>query len=227
MNEYNQVDYMFKKEKNTIDSNSPKNSTLSLYLVIFILLICSRIFDMSTTYLATPNLTMESNIMVRILGLGWFRFIVLNIVIILAFFLLFRFSWSRFSKRRINRQSNEQGISPRNIPLEIGITLPIYVIITGYFQGLINIMIYMKWILISFTHLLFLYPLIVGGIFGSISLYLTKKILYSKDPQFSKKAHKVMIPKKIEEPEEDHNFLITSMDNSPKSWINISERERS
>jgi hypothetical protein len=149
-----------------------------------------------------------------------------------------------------------QNFKSRNIPLEIGITLPIYVIITGYFQGLMNILIYMEWILVSFTNLLFLYPLVVGGIFGSVSLYLTKKILYKKKSGKKGPAHKVLIAKREsypekydEEPkeedeltfpppppplddmeikfEENHNPLITSNDSSPKSWINISEEDRS
>lgn len=242
--------------KNWIDPYSPKNSSLSLYLVIFILLICSRLFDIGTTYLATPNLAMESNVMVRFLGFEWFRLIVLNIFIILIFFLLFRYSWARFTEGRAYRNSDEQDAKPGNFVLEIGITLPIYVIITGYFQGFMNILVYMEWILISFTNLLFLYPLIVGGIFGSISLYLAKKILYSKNPESSKPAHKVMVAKReyyneefVEEPEEvdefdfpppppppdemkiqfegNHNPLITSNANSLKSWISISEEDRS
>lgn len=190
---------MLKNDKSCKNPYSPKGSPPSLYLVIFILLFCSRLFDMSTTYLATPNLTLESNIMVRTMGLGWFRFIVLNILITLMIFILFKYSWSRFSNGKSSRHAKRQNPKSRNIPLEIGITLPIYVIITGYFQGLINIMIYMEWILISFTNMPFLYPIVVGGIFGSVSLYLTKKILYSKDPWFSKKAHKVMVPKRTED----------------------------
>jgi hypothetical protein len=139
--------------------------------------------------------------MVRTMGLGWIRFIALNILITLMIFFLFKFSWSRFSNGKSSRYIDGQNPKSRNIPIEIGITLPIYVIITGYFQGLINIMIYMEWILISFTNLPFLYPIIVGGIFGSVSLYLTKKILYSKNPWFSKKAHKVMMPIRTDEHE--------------------------
>lgn len=218
---------MFDEDRKNFKHSYSSNPTLLFYLVIFMLLFCSRLFDMSTTYLATPNLSMESNIMVTTLGLGWFLFIVLNVLITLAIFLLFKFSWSRFSNRKAISNYFEPKPKSRNIPLEIGITLPIYVIITGYFQGLINILIYMEWILISFTNLLFLYPLIVGGIFGSISLYLTKKILYARKPRNVKKAHKVRIPKKIEEPEQGHNFFIIPMDNSPNSWIKISEKDRS
>ena len=176
--------------------NSQKKSNLSLYLIVFILLLCSRLFDISTTYLATPNLTKESNLMVRILGLGWFNFIFMNIVIIVAFFFLFRFSWSRFMKMHpLIDKYKKSRVNHRNIPLEIGITLPIYVIITGYFQGIVNIMIHLKLVIVSFTNFLYLYPAIIGGVFGYISLYITKHILYLKPPWFRKKAHKVMIPK--------------------------------
>jgi hypothetical protein len=214
---------------------SPQKTALSLHLVIFLLLLCSRLFDMSTTYLVTPNLSMESNVIVRFLGFGWFKFIVLNVLIIMIFFLLFLFSWKRYSNWKTVRykfelytkDQSEKRSRTRNIALEVGITLPIYVIITGYFQGLINLMIYMEWVLIRFTNLLFLYPLIVGGIFGSISLYLTKKILYSRNSDSSKKAHKVMVAKKDHEDDEDYNFLISSTDNSPKPWMSRSDRDRS
>jgi hypothetical protein len=195
--------------------NSRKKSNISFYSIVFILLLCSRLFDIITTYLATPNLTMESNVMVRSLGLGWFRFIILNIAIILVFFLLFRFSWSKFMKiypirvrygtqspKELNEvlgySSLNKHMNHRNIALEIGITLPIYVIITGYFQGVINIMIYLELIIFSFSSFLYLYPLIIGGVFGYISLYITKQILYPKHPWFTKKAHKIMMPKRVD-----------------------------
>ncbi len=212
---------MVKKEKDLPrNDHSQKKSSLSFYLVIFILLICSRFFDIYTTYLATPNLTGESNIMVTYLGLGWFKLIVMNMVIILVFFLLFRFSWSKFMngnpiKRRSNVPSSREfnndvrypidnknirsRAGPRNIFLEIGITLPLYVIITGYFQGIVNIMIHLKLIIVSFTYFLYLYPAIVGIIFGYISLYVTKQILYLERPWFRKKAHKIMMPKRTVE----------------------------
>ena len=199
---------------------SHKRSRLSLYLIIFLLLICSRLFDMYTTYLATPNLTGESNIMVRYLGLGWLKLIFMNVLIILVFFFLFRFSWSKFMKRYpnkrmrdnpscrelnndvkhpINNKNVRSRANHRNISLEIGITLPIYVIITGYFQGVVNIMIHLELIIVSFTNFLLLYPAIIGGIFGYISLNITKHILYLKHPRFNKKAHKIMMPKRTVE----------------------------
>lgn len=202
--------------------NSRKKSNLSIYSIVFILLLCSRIFDISTTYLATPDLTMESNILVRHLGLGWFTFILLNILMILIFFLLFRFSWSKFmirypikrmySIKSIQEMQNDKSYpmnnkqirtraKHRNVFLEIGITLPIYVIITGYFQGVVNIMIHLKFIIVSFTNFLILYPLIIGGVFGYFSLYLTKHLLYSGHPWFTKKAHKIMMPKRTVEQE--------------------------
>lgn len=207
------------KEFPCID-HSQKKFNLYLYLVIFTLLICSRFFDMYTTYLATPNLTGESNIMVRYLGLGWFNLIFMNIAIILAFFFLFKFSWSKFMNRNPNRRMRDNPssrelnndvkypitnkhvrsrASHRNISLEIGMTLPIYIIITGYFQGIVNMMIHLELIIFSFTSFLFLYPVIIGGAFGYISLYITKRFLYLGHPRFAKKAHKIMMPKRTVE----------------------------
>lgn len=213
---------MKEDKKMTCNGHSQKKSSLTLYLGIFILLIYSRLFDIYTTYLVTPNLTNESNFMVRYLGLGWFKFVVMNIVIVLVFFFLFSFSWSKFTKRcSINRGGNTPSFQEfendvqypkinkyprsyaehRNISLEIGIMLPIYVIITGYFQGVVNVMIHLKLIIVSFTNYSYLYPLIIGGIFGYISLFLTKKLLYLGHPRFTKKAHKIMMPKRTEEHE--------------------------
>jgi hypothetical protein len=199
-----------------------KKSDVQLYVVIFTLLACSRLFDIYTTYLATPDLARESNFMVRFLGLGWFILIVLNILIIFVFFQLFIYSWSKLSRRYLKRQSGgapyfgeyenqtqnptigkhtRPAIERRNVSLEIGITLPIYVIITGYFQGVVNLLVHLEMIIFSFINFLYLYPLIVGGVFGYISLYLTKKLLYLGHPKFKKKAHKVMMPKRVEEHE--------------------------
>ncbi|UCE36456.1 MAG: hypothetical protein JSW00_13165 [Thermoplasmata archaeon] len=199
-------------------SEPAKHTYLQLYLIILILLICSRLFDIYTTYLATPDLSEESNFMVRYLGLGWLKFIVINIIIILVFFFLFRISWSKLiaeyqkeqwdSNHNPNESNNYLGLpivnksikshaKHRNIFLEIGLTLPIYVIITGYFQGVINIMIHLELIVISFTSFIFLYPIIIGFVFGYISLYLTKQLLYFRHPLYSKKVLKFMMAKKI------------------------------
>ncbi len=180
-----------------------KKSNLTLYLIILLLLICSRFFDLYTTYLATPDLTKESNLMVIYLGLGWFKLIFMNILIIVIFFLLFRFSWPRLTRRGQDKlkannptfKEKKKLTKHRNISHEIGITLPIYVIITGYFQGIVNIMIHLNLIIVSFSILLYLYPIIIGGIFGYISLYLSKKFLYLGHPWFPKKAHKIMMPR--------------------------------
>lgn len=209
---------MKEDRKTSWNGNLEKKSNLQIYFVILTLLVCSRLFDIYTTYLATPDLEAESNFMVRYLGFGWFILIIMNVLIIFIFFLLFRFSWSQLMKRYLIKQrpdtpyfqelKNDQRhpkinkrsyAKHRNISLEIGITLPIYVIITGYFQGLVNLMIHLELIILSFINFLFLYPIIIGGIFGYISLYLTKKFLYLGRPRFNRKPHKVMVPKRAEE----------------------------
>lgn len=193
---------------------SPRNSNIYLYITVLLLLLCSRIFDIFTTYLASPDLSGESNFLVRYLGFGWTNLYIMNLGIIAVFFLLFAFSWSEFSKIRENGSEvsqsclggfitrNEEhefnepmdtGIMQRNFGYEIGITLPIYVIITGFFQGAVNIMIYFGVIVVSFTHSQFLYPVMIGGVFGIISHYLAKRLLYKRHDPLSKKPHKVMV----------------------------------
>jgi hypothetical protein len=193
---------------------SPRNSNLCIYITVFALLLCSRIFDIFTTYLASPDLSGESNFLVRYLGFGWTNLYVLNLGIIAVFFLLFAFSLSEFSKIRQNGCESSQSsiggfitrneesvflepieteIMDRNVAYEIGITLPVYVIITSYFQGAVNIMIYFGVIVVSFTHSQFLYPVMIGGVFGIISHYFAKRLLYKRHEPLSNKPHKVMV----------------------------------
>jgi len=84
----------------------------------------------------------------------------------------------------------------RNMAYEIGITLPLFVIITGYFQGIVNILIYFGVIAVSFIHSQFLYPVMIGGVFGIISHYFAKRLLYSRHRPPSKRPHKVMVSQK-------------------------------
>jgi hypothetical protein len=203
------------KDKNEVPFQQNTNSFV--YITVFALLLCSRIFDIYSTYLVTPDLSGESNFLVRYLGFGWTNLSVLNVAIIAVFFLMFAISWSEFSKRRENGyegsqssfggfitrneesvfpRPNENKVMDRNIGYEIGITLPVYVIITGYFQGVVNIMIYFGVIVVSFTHSQFLYPVMIGGIFGIISHYFAKRLLYRRHEPLSKKPHKVMVSQK-------------------------------
>ena len=201
------------KDEDRLGSLS-RNTNLYIYITVFALLLCSRIFDIYSTYLVTPDLSGESNFLVRYLGFGWTNLSVMNIAIIVVFFLMFAISWSEFSKRRENYHGgshlsvggfvtreadtefddpNESEIMQRNVAYEIGITLPIYVIVTGYFQGVVNIMIYFGVIVVSYTHSQFLYPVMIGGVFGIISHYFAKRLLYKRHEPLSKKPHKVMV----------------------------------
>jgi len=205
------------KGKNTNEVPFQRNTNLFIYLTVFSLLLCSRIFDIYSTYLVTPDLSGESNFLVRYLGFGWTNLSVMNVAIIVVFFLMFAISWSEFSKRHENDHGGshsviggfitrnadaefhdpiESEIMQRNLAYEIGITLPVYVIITGYFQGAVNIMIYFGVIVVSFTHSQFLYPVMIGGVFGIISHYFAKRLLYKRHEPLSQKPHKVMMPQK-------------------------------
>ena len=206
------------KGKNLNEDPFQENTNLFIYITVFALLLCSRIFDIYSTYLVTPDLSGESNFLVRYLGFGWTNLSVMNMAIITVFFLLFAISWSEYSKRRENDHGgSHSGIGgfitrnaesvfddpietetmQRNVAYEIGITLPIYVIITGYFQGVVNIMIYFGVIVVSFTHSQFLYPVMIGGVFGIISHYFAKRLLYKGHEPLSKKPHKVMVSQKL------------------------------
>ena len=84
--------------------NTSGSFNLFIYTTVFLLLLCSRIFDVYTTYLATPDLARESNFVVRAFGFGWMNLLIMNIVIITVFFLLFTLSWSRYQKWHVDRQ---------------------------------------------------------------------------------------------------------------------------
>ncbi|UCF07463.1 MAG: hypothetical protein JSW28_07380 [Thermoplasmata archaeon] len=209
---------MVRKDLNVFEKFSfQKNANLSVYVLIFLLLLCARVFDIYTTYMATPDLSGESNLMVRYFRLGWMNVSFMNLALIALFFMLFWFSWSEHTKRNQNNGkrigthwrgscfdarlwgiigSRKRDATQRNYALEVGITLPIYVIITSYFQGVVNLLIHLELIVVSFIHSQFLYPVMIGGVFGIISHYFAKHLLYSKHPPPSKKPHKVMVPQK-------------------------------
>lgn len=194
-----------------------RDTNLYMYITVLLLLLFSRIFDILTTYLATPDLSGESNFLVRYLGFGWTNLYIMNAAVVLGFFFLFVLSWSEFTKNRShdyestgpsvlgfvtrNVESDingpvEPAIMQRNVAYEIGITLPVYVIITGYFQGAVNIMVYLGLIVVSFTQSQFLYPVMIGGVFGIISHFFARNMLYSGQKPPSTRPHKVMVSRK-------------------------------
>jgi hypothetical protein len=195
--------------RNSSEHTFPRKSNLYIYLTVLGLLICSRFFDIFTTHLVTPDLSGESNFLVRYLGFGWTNLYIINLAIIAAFSLLFAVSWSEFAKSEENgnhplhssiggfvtrnEEIDSTGFLERKVAYEIGITLPIYVIITGYFQGVVNIMIFSGFLVISFLQSQFVYPVMIGGIFGIISHYFAKRLLYARRWPRSEKPHKVMV----------------------------------
>ncbi len=215
-----------------------KDTNFGIYLTAFFLLVCSRSFDVYTTYIATPDLAKELNVVVRYFRFGWIDLSIMNIVIILIFSILFILSWSHHMKIRSAKRKSTfrpfekyafgggeiawnkpHGLNhprERNIPLELGLTLPIYVIITGFFQGIVNLLIHLDYIIISSTFFVYLYPIIIGLIFGYLSLFLSKRILYSERIKHRRKPHKILMPTIVNTHHDDWVICLAENQNDAK-----------
>lgn len=66
------------------------------FIILALLVIIGRLYDATTTYLYTPDLTNETNILVKLFGAGWTSFAIIQttlvgLVIFLLYFYLFKF----------------------------------------------------------------------------------------------------------------------------------------
>ncbi|NUM61542.1 MAG: hypothetical protein HUU44_05240 [Ignavibacteriaceae bacterium] len=76
--------------------NSEQTSKTKKFILIALLVIVSRLYDVFTTYLYIPNLEGETNILVKFLGAGWttviiFQSLLVGLTIFLLFFYFFKF----------------------------------------------------------------------------------------------------------------------------------------
>ena len=51
------------------------------FIILLTLVIITRVFDLLTTYLLTPDLSYESNPFITLFGLGWYGFIIIQLLI--------------------------------------------------------------------------------------------------------------------------------------------------
>ena len=63
----------------TTDADSKKKHIE--FIVLLILVIITRAFDLLTTYLLTPDLSYEANPFITLFGLGWYGFILIQLLI--------------------------------------------------------------------------------------------------------------------------------------------------
>jgi len=74
--------------------------TMKKFILLALLVIIGRAYDITTTYLYTPDLTNETNILVKFLGVGWTSVLIVQIsltglTIGLLYFYFFKFSPDR------------------------------------------------------------------------------------------------------------------------------------
>lgn len=76
--------------------NSKQTYKTRKFIILALLVIVGRLFDATTTYLYTPDLTNETNVLVKLFGAGWASFAIIQttlivIIIYLLYFYLFKF----------------------------------------------------------------------------------------------------------------------------------------
>ncbi|MGB4655605.1 MAG: hypothetical protein WBH98_09265 [Bacteroidales bacterium] len=76
--------------------NSKQTYKTRKFIILALLVIVGRLYDATTTYLYTPDLTYETNVLVKLFGAGWTSFAIIQttltvIIIYLLYFYLFKF----------------------------------------------------------------------------------------------------------------------------------------
>jgi hypothetical protein len=76
--------------------NSKQTYKTRKFIILALLVIVGRLYDATTTYLYTPDLTNETNVLVKLFGAGWTSFAIIQttlivIIIYLLYFYIFKF----------------------------------------------------------------------------------------------------------------------------------------
>ena len=144
------------------DVDSKKNRIE--FIILLILVIITRIFDLLTTYLLTPDLSFESNPFITLFGLGWYGFIIIQLLISLFviatnYYSLFkakielptekgltfnRFQWYYTFGRGVKEKKLSQkllGIIKVNMAF-VGYLLPRVLILFSTFITIIHVLLY-------------------------------------------------------------------------------------
>lgn len=77
------------------------------FAILALLVIVGRLYDATTTYLYTPDLTNETNVLVKLFGVGWTSFAIIQItlvaiIIYLLYFYLFMFKPDTPPEKNLN-----------------------------------------------------------------------------------------------------------------------------
>lgn len=76
--------------------NNEQSYKTSKFIILSLLVIIGRLYDVTTTYYYTPDLASETNILVKLFGAGWTNIIIIQTVLVvliiyLLYFYLFQF----------------------------------------------------------------------------------------------------------------------------------------
>ena len=64
--------------------------------ILSLLIIVGRLYDATTTYLYTPDLTNETNVLVKLFGAGWTSFVIIQITLVVIMIYLLYFYLLKF-----------------------------------------------------------------------------------------------------------------------------------
>ncbi len=87
--------------------NNNKRHIKINFAILALLVIVGRLYDATTTYLYTPDLTNETNVLVKLFGVGWTSFAIIQItlvaiIIYLLYFYLFKFKPDTPPEKNLN-----------------------------------------------------------------------------------------------------------------------------
>ena len=66
------------------------------FAILSLLIIVGRLYDATTTYLYTPDLTNETNVLVKLFGAGWTSFVIIQITLVVIMIYLLYFYLLKF-----------------------------------------------------------------------------------------------------------------------------------
>lgn len=88
-------------------NNSEQSGKIKKFILIALLVIVSRLYDVFTTYLYIPDLEGETNILVKFFGAGWttviiFQSLLVGLTVFLLYFYFFKFKPNYPTEKRLS-----------------------------------------------------------------------------------------------------------------------------
>ncbi|OQC44062.1 MAG: hypothetical protein BWX59_02125 [Bacteroidetes bacterium ADurb.Bin028] len=88
-------------------NNKEKRHIKIKFIILALFVIIGRLYDATTTYLYTPDLTNETNVLVKLFGAGWTSFAIIQstlivLILFLLYFYLFKFKTDLPREKNLN-----------------------------------------------------------------------------------------------------------------------------